>query len=93
MSDMPLDPDIPIKDHGSDRYGYVELINAPEGKAPAEHLVDELLGAACQDCNPNLFLRWIGPEDGDPDDRPNWYVTAAHDETCPTYARLHQEDS
>lgn len=83
-----------MEDHGSDRYGYVELINAPEGVLPPDRLVDRMLATACQDCNPNLFLRWV-PATEPIVDPPNdwvdvhgqrWHLTVAHDDGCPSYA-------
>lgn len=94
--DDPLDS--PPADHGSDRYNYVELSNAPEGVLPPDRLVDHLLDKACQDCNPNLFFRWV--PDGESTEGlwswldahgHTWDVTIAHDEGCPTYKRLSNE--
>lgn len=80
-------------DHGSDRYGHVEYSGAPEGVVPTGLMVDRMLAIACEDCNPNLFLRWA--ECDDPE-RPGWIdangncwqLTIAHDDTCPRYAQL-----
>lgn len=73
----PLDH--PPADHGSDRYGYVELTYAAGVSLrprPPEALVDSL---RCPDCLSNLFLHWDGLR---------WLSTVAHDEGCPTLARL-----
>lgn len=91
--DDPLDS--PPVDHGSDRYNYVEVQNAPEGVLPPDHLVDHCLAMACQDCNPNLFFRWTPPGESTEErwswldvHGHTWVVEVAHDEGCPTYKRL-----
>ncbi len=73
----------PPADHGSDRYGYVEYSGAPEGVKPPDTLVNKAIVDACQDCNPNLFFRWVRPH--------VWALTIAHDDSCPTLARIEQE--
>lgn len=78
MEDLP-------KDHGSDRYGYVEVVGAPANVTPSEALVESTFASACQDCNVNLFFDWR------PDLPASWEVRIAHDEGCPTYARLERE--
>lgn len=85
-----MDPlDSPPSDHGSDRYGYVEVQGAPPDVSPSEEFVDRILARACQDCNPNLFIRWIGVEPGNPANAGNpWHVTVAHDDTCPRMKEL-----
>ena len=72
------------EDHGSDRYGYVELINAPLNVSPSPALVEQEL-AACLDCNVNVFFTWR------PDLKASWSVQIAHDEGCPMYAKLEAE--
>lgn len=76
MTDEPMDR--PPRDHGSDRYDYVELQNAPPGVAPWGAWWDKLLAEACPDCRANIFARWTG------DPRAPWAITLAHDETCPS---------
>lgn len=78
MSD-PLDK--PPVDHGSDRYGYVE-VDAPAGIRPSGEWLDRLLAAPCMDCNANVFLTWL-LLDKTPDDPDAWHATIAHDRTCP----------
>lgn len=86
-------------DYGSDRYNAVEMSGAPEGVFPPDRMVDQMLATACADCNPNLILRWVDPEEPITDP-PNdwvdvhgqrWHLTVAHDDGCPTYARLNAE--
>ena len=84
MSD-PLDA--PPADHGSDRYGYFE-VSHPDSVQLSETFellpwVLAIVDRPCADCNANVFMRWIGPDDGPADERQNWHVTIAHDQTCP----------
>lgn len=77
----PLDS--PPEDWGSDRYGYIELQFAP-GVEPRDPPVSVLreYDPPCMDCNANLFLRFDGR---------HWAATTAHDDCCPTLARIEQE--
>lgn len=77
MSD-PMDT--PPTDHGSDRYDYVEI------EGPVDVALPEWLTAdykPCQDCNANLFLKWLGPILG-------WHSTVAHDDGCPAFAQFRE---
>lgn len=81
---------VPPRDHGSDRHGHVEYAGAPTGIQPTEAVVEAMFVDACQDCRPDLSLRWV------PSDHPDhawldangqhWLVTVAHDQTCPRSA-------
>lgn len=90
MTDDPLDS--PPADHGSDRYGYVELIGAPEGVVPFPLLVDSLL---CPDCVCNLFLTYVGeaPPRHTIMTMHVWQPLVAHDDSCPTFARIQREQA
>lgn len=77
--------DKPPVDHGSDRYDYVEIIGAPLGVAPHGEWFDRLLAEACPDCRANVFITWVVGED------PPWSVKIAHDDGCPTLAKIEQE--
>jgi hypothetical protein len=81
--------DMPPEDHGSDRYDYVE-IDAPPGVRPLGEWFDQLLADPCADCRANVFLRWQGATPDDAWLRESWYVTLAHDETCPSLLK-HEE--
>jgi hypothetical protein len=79
----------PPTDHGSDRYDYVEVINAPPGVAPAGLWVDRIVDEPCPDCRANVFIRYAEPDATWPKsqgwtdkDGHTWYVAIAHDETC-----------
>lgn len=72
--------DQPPTDYGSDRYDYIE-IQAPEGVNPPAWLLEQSL-AACGDCRANVFLRLANN---------GWHRTVAHDETCPTLARMEKD--
>lgn len=67
-------------DHGSDRYDYIE-VQAPTGVEPPPWLLAMCL-EACQDCRANVFLRWDGKD---------WHRTVAHDDGCPTMARIEKD--
>lgn len=69
--------DEPPSDFGSDRYDYIE-VQAPTGVEPPASLLHDSL-EACGDCRANVFLRWDGA---------TWHRTIAHDDTCPTLARI-----
>lgn len=73
-----------MDDHGSDRYDYVELIDAG-GRVPSGEWFESLLNEACLDCRANVFLTYVG---GEPEVRSSWRVTIAHDETCPAMTRI-----
>lgn len=94
MNDNPMDR--PPVDHGSDRYDYVELIGAPEGVQPSGEWWDALLREACPDCRANVFVYWRtdeqiakGVEQGVSASR--WSYQIAHDDGCPTLARLEEK--
>jgi hypothetical protein len=80
VSDMGTPP----ADHGSDRYDYVE-VQAPPGARPIGQWWDDLIAAPCPDCRANVFARWLGSDSVQRrfNDRINWDITIAHDETCP----------
>lgn len=89
----PSDPlDRPPVDHGSDRYDYVEITGVPEGVVPRGGWLDALMIEACPDCRANVFLRYLG-EGRHLNDGSSWDVTIAHDDTCPTGAKLAGGDS
>lgn len=80
----------PPKDHGSDRYDYVE-VQAPDGISPSGDWFDWLVShQQCSDCNPNLFLRYEG---GAPSLGESWHISVAHDDTCPWLALTEQQRS
>ncbi len=81
MTEDPMDT--PPADHGSDRYDYIE-IQAPQGIRPPDALMDRLL-EACPDCRPNVFVRL---ESGSLTETRTWQPTIAHDDGCPTFARI-----
>lgn len=68
--------DQPPLDHGSDRYGYIEVsgVGADLPDPPAK-LIER---ARCGDCLSNLFFRWDGER---------WTWTVAHDDSCPFLER------
>ena len=68
----------PPDDYGSDRYDYIE-VDAPVGMTVPPELVSD---PACMDCRANVFLR----SDGD-----RWHRKVAHDDGCPTLARIENE--
>lgn len=70
-------PDEVPKDHGTDRFDYIE-IDGPHDVTRPEWLTPGYV--ACQDCRANLFLKWMADEN-------RWHVTVAHDEGCPELAR------
>lgn len=74
--------DVPPADHGSDRHGYVE-VQWVAGFGHPDPPPEVLAGATCEDCLPNLFLRWDGHR---------WHRTVAHDDSCPGLARLEAEE-
>jgi hypothetical protein len=75
--------DRPPLDSGSDRYDYVELIDAPLGVEPVGAWFDQLLREACKDCRANIFLLWQGASPAMRGYPNSWHITIAHDETCP----------
>lgn len=92
--------DTPPKDYGSDRYDYVEVIGAPEGQTPAGlQWFDALLrDGVCPDCRANLFVYWrtdeqiaAGVAAGASASR--WAYRVAHDDGCPTLAKIEAEQS
>jgi len=83
--------DLPPPDHGSDRYDYVEIEEAPADVQPRGDWFERLLKQACPDCRANLFVRWLPDGSGLPP-HPYWAVKIAHDDTCPTLARMEQAD-
>ena len=88
--------DHPPVDHGSDRYDYVEIIGAPVGIAPDGEWFDKLLDEACPDCRANVFITWtpVLTSAGRIDITASpWSVQIAHDEGCPTYRKVTQNDT
>lgn len=84
-----MDPmDSPPADHGSDRYDYVEVINAPPGVAPHGEWWERMLAMPCPDCRANVFATYQ-PEVAPP--QMPWSVQIAHDEGCPALARIEAE--
>jgi hypothetical protein len=83
MTDDPMDqmPD----DHGSDRYDAIVLVEAPEGVKPEPALVSWYDRHGCSDCNPNFFYHWRSENPS------KWFVQIAHDDGCPSFARLEKE--
>ena len=74
----------PPTDHGSDRYDYVELIDAPPHVAPHGEWWEALMAEPCPDCRANIFARWTGSQ------VQPWRVSIAHDDGCPTLAKFEE---
>jgi hypothetical protein len=72
---FPLTP----RDHGSDRYDYVE-VEAPPGIRPIGQWWDNLIATPCEECRANVFARYVN---GPPELPPAWAIAIAHDDTCP----------
>lgn len=77
-------------DYGSDRYDYIELIGKPDDVPLPGWLTDDWM--PCPDCRANAFIKYIQCRPPDPDNY-RWHVTVAHEDTCPTLARIESEDA
>lgn len=74
-----LDPDQPLPDYGAGWCDRIE-IEGPEGVSLPKWLTPTW--SPCQDCRANGFLQWRAGWVG------VWLLTVAHDDGCPTLARM-----